>query len=104
MLFSLYALFLLHSFVITGLNSDPPHHGPRARLWKTVSFDYNLNAAAPDRGGGGGSGGGGGVHADMHSIRMIYANYAHYSRRNLSSESARINCRKLAIKFTMQRV
>lgn len=40
----------------------------------------------------------------MHSIRMIYANYAHYSRRNLSSESARINCRKLAIKFTVQGV
>lgn len=40
----------------------------------------------------------------MHSIRMIYANYAHYSRRNVSSESARINCRKLAIKFTVQGV
>lgn len=69
------------------------------RRWKRVSFDYKVNAAASDWGGGVG-----GLHADMHSIRMIYANYAHYSRRNLSSESARINCRKLAIKFTVQGV
>lgn len=31
-----------------------------ARLWKTVSFDYNVNATASDRGGGGGGGSGGG--------------------------------------------
>lgn len=90
---------MLDSFVISRLQSNPPRLGSRARVWKTVSFDYNVKAAASDSGGGGG-----GVHADMHSIRMIYANYAHYSRRNLSSESARINCRKLAIKFTMQGV
>ena len=83
------------SFVITRLNSDPLlvalEHPPveKSQFWlqsKRCSIRQ------------------GGLHADMHSIRMIYANYAHYSRRNLSSESARINCRKLAIKFTVQGV
>lgn len=81
------------------------------RRRRRVSCDYKVNAAASDgREGGVRSGGMGevagweGLHADMHSIRMIYANYAHYSRRNLSSQSARINCRKLAIKFTVRGV
>lgn len=91
-------LYLFHFSVITRLNSDPFSWLLYIRWWKRVSFDYKVNAAASDRVERGG------LHADMHSIRMIYANYAHYSRRNVSSESARINCRKLAIKFTVQGV
>lgn len=80
------------------------------RRRRRVSCDYKVNAAASDGregvrlGGMGEVAGWEGLHADMHSIRMIYANYAHYSRRNLSSQSARINCRKLAIKFTVRGV
>lgn len=80
----------------------------RIRRQTPVSCDYKVNAAASDGSGLGGGGGEArgweGLRADMHSIRMIYANYAHYSRRNLSSQSARINCRKLAIKFTVRGV